>query len=184
MNTNRLSKDIEKILNHQVLKEANAAQIYLAYGAWADDAGFGGVANFLFRHSQEERDHMTKVMEYIMERGGRVKVTALDAPPKDPKNLQECLEKIFQHEIDNTNAIYDIVNLAMEEKDWSTWNFGQWFVKEQIEEEKLILDLMDKMELAGGAKASRDSLFYFDSQMESKEDETDLAREASANHPG
>ena len=69
----------------------------MAYGVWADSEGYGGVANFLFRHSQEERDHMTKVMEYIMERGGRPKIGSVEAPPADPKNIQECFEKIFQH---------------------------------------------------------------------------------------
>ncbi|MDR6301375.1 ferritin [Mesonia maritima] len=183
METNRLSKKIEKILNKQLTKEANAAQVYLAYGAWADSEGFAGIANFLFRHSQEERNHMMKVMQYIMERGGRATISAIEAPSEDPKNLQDCFEKIFQHEIDNTNAIYEIVSLAQEEKDWATWNFGQWFVKEQIEEEALVLDLLDKLKIAGGAKATQESLYYFDSQLEQKEDEADLARDASAERP-
>ncbi|MDQ7915957.1 ferritin [Mesonia sp. MT50] len=183
MNTNRLSKKVEKILNHQLEKEANASQIYLAYGVWADSEGYGGVANFLFRHSQEERDHMTKVMEYIMERGGRPKIGGVEAPPADPKNIQECFEKIFQHEIDNTNAIYDIVSLSQEEKDWATWNFAQWFVKEQIEEEAMVLDIMDQLKIAGGPKATSESLYYFDSQIGKREDETELARDASSNHP-
>lgn len=183
METNRLSSKIEKILNQQITKEADAAQIYLSYGAWADNQGFAGVANFLFRHSQEERNHMIKVMEYIMERGGRAKISAIDAPPSDPKNLQDCFERIFQHEVDNTNAIYEIVSLAQEEKDWATWNFGQWFVKEQIEEETLVLDLIDKLKIAGGPKATSESLYFFDSQLAQKEDEAELARDASAEKP-
>ena len=183
MNTNRLSKQIENILNKQVAKEAQAAQIYLSYGCWADDQGFSGVSNFLFRHAQEERNHMMKVMQYIMERGGRSKITALDGPPEDPKNLKECFEKIFQHEIDNTTAIYGIVDLAMKEKDWATWNFAQWFVKEQIEEEKLVLELIDRLKLAGGAKATDDALLTLDNQIEKKEDEAELARSTSAEKP-
>lgn len=183
MNTNRLSKTIEKILNHQLTKEANASQIYLAYGVWADSEGYGGVANFLFRHSQEERDHMTKVLGYIMERGGRPKIGGVDAPPADPKNIQECFEKIFQHEVDNTNAIYEIVSLALEEKDWATWNFAQWFVKEQIEEEAMVLDIMDQLKIAGGPKASSESLYYFDSRIGKKDDEEELARDATSNNP-
>ncbi len=184
MNTNRLSKKIESILNQQVKKEGNAAQIYLSYGCWADAEGYGGISNFLFRHSQEERNHMMKVMQYIMERGGRVKITALDVPPKDPKNIQECFEKIFQHEIDNSNAIYEIVNLSFEEKDWATWNFAQWFVKEQIEEEKLIMDLMDKLKIAGGPNATSESLLYLDNKIGKKEDHATLARDISAENPG
>lgn len=183
METNRLSKKIENILNKQLEKEANASQVYLAYGAWADSEGYGGVANFLFRHSQEERDHMTKVMGYIMERGGRPKIGAVKAPSEDPKNIQDCFEKIFQHEIDNTNAIYGIVSLAQEEKDWATWNFGQWFVKEQIEEEAMVLEIMDQLKIAGGPKATSESLYYFDSKIGEKEDEVELARDSNSNNP-
>lgn len=183
MDTNRLSKTIEDILNKQVKKEGEAAQIYLSYATWADSEGFEGVADLLFRHSGEERDHMMKVIQYIQERGGRAKISALSAPPKDPKNLQECFEKIFQHEVDNTTAIYEIVSLSLEEKDWATWNFGQWFVKEQIEEETLVMDLLDKLKIAGGAKATNESLLYLDSKIGIKEDEADLARDASVANP-
>lgn len=183
MNTNRLSKKVEAILNRQVTKEAEAAQIYLSYGSWADSQGFGGIANYLFRHSQEERNHMMKVMQYIMERGGKVKIEAIKAPPADPKNLQECFEKTFKHEVDNTTAIYDIVNLSHDEKDWATYNFAQWFVKEQIEEEKLVMDLLDKLKIAGGPKATDESLFNLDSQLAKEPDSVPLARDANMDNP-
>ena len=183
MDTNRLSQTIQDILNHQVKKEAEAAQIYLSYAIWADSAGYAGVADLLFRHSGEERNHMMKVIEYIQQRGGRAKITALSAPPNDPKNLQDCFEKIFQHEVDNTTAIYGIVNLSHDEKDWATWNFGQWFVKEQIEEETLVMDLLDKLKIAGGVKASNESLLYLDSNIGKQEDDADLARDATVEKP-
>ena len=183
MDTNRLSKTIEDTLNKQLTKEANAAQIYLSYAIWADSEGYAGIANLLYRHSGEERNHMMKVVEYIQDRGGKAKVTALSAPPKDPKNLQECFEKIFQHEVDNTTAIYGIVELAQKEKDWATWNFGQWFVKEQIEEETLAMDLLDKLKIAGGPKATDESLLYLDTKIGNQEDDADLAREASVDKP-
>ncbi|RMA66161.1 ferritin [Ulvibacter antarcticus] len=183
MNTNRLSKKIEDILNKQITKEAEASQVYLSYGSWADSEGYGGIANFLFRHAQEERNHMMKVMQYIMERGGRPKISAIAAPSKDPKNLQDCFEKTFNHEVDNTTAIYGIVNLAHEEKDWATYNFAQWFVKEQIEEEKLIMDLLDKLKIAGGLKASNESLFILDKALGKAKDSVPLAREASSDNP-
>lgn len=183
MDTNRLSKPIEDILNKQVKKEAEAAQIYLSYATWADSEGYAGVANLLFRHSGEERNHMMKVIEYIQERGGRAKITALAAPPKDPKNLQECFEKTFQHEVDNSNAIYEIVNLSLKEKDWATWNFGQWFVKEQIEEETMVMALLDKLKIAGGPKATSESLLYLDTKIGQQEDDADLARDASVDNP-
>lgn len=183
MKTKRISDSVEEVLNKQVTKEAEAAQIYLAYGIWADSEGYAGVANLLFRHSGEERDHMMKVIEYIQQRGGKAKVTGLPTPPKDPQNLQECFEKIFQHEVDNTTAIYGIVNQAFEEKDWATWNFGQWFVKEQIEEETLALDLLDKLKIAGGPQATDESLLYLDEQIGNQKDDADLARDANVENP-
>lgn len=183
MDTNRLSKEIENILNSQVAKEAEAAQIYLSYGAWADDQGYGGIANFFFRHVAEERDHMMKVMQYIMERGGRVRITAIKAPPEDPINLQDCFEKTFKSEVDNTNAIYAIVNLSHEERDWATYNFAQWFVKEQIEEEKLVMELLDKLKISGGTEATHESLFSLDKYLGEAPDDAPLARDASMDNP-
>jgi ferritin len=65
MKTNRLSDKITTALNEQMTKEAHASQIYLSYGAWADNNGFSGISNFLFRHAAEERNHMMKILEYI-----------------------------------------------------------------------------------------------------------------------
>lgn len=183
METKRISEKLEMILNNQVTKEAEAAQVYLSYGCWADSKGYGGIANYLFRHSQEERNHMVKVMQFIMSRGGKVKISAIKAPPANPKNLQHCFEKIFQHEVDNTTAIYNIVNAALEEKDWATYNFAQWFVKEQIEEEKLVMDLLDKLKIAGGANANTEPLYNLDRQLGKESNSVSLPREASMEKP-
>ena len=71
------------------------------------------------------------------------------------------MRKFFSTEIDNTNAIYDIVSLSQEEKDWATWNFAQWFVKEQIEEEAMVLDIMDQLKIAGVTKSDFRVLVLF-----------------------
>lgn len=183
MDTKRISEKIESILNNQVTKEAEAAQVFLSYGCWADAQGYGGIANFFFRHVAEERNHMMKVMQYIMERGGKVKITAIKAPPEDPTSLKDCFEKTFQHEVDNTNAIYEIVNLAHEERDWATYNFAQWFVKEQIEEEKLVMELLDKLKIAGGDQATNESLFSLDKFIGEAPDDVPLARDATMDNP-
>ena len=123
MNTNRLSKTLAAALNAQMTKEAHASQIYLSYAAWADNQGFGGIANFLFRHAQEERNHMMKILEYILKRGAEVQVTAIPAPPENPVSINNCFEKIFEHEVDNTKAVYKLVKMSFDEEDWATWNF-------------------------------------------------------------
>ncbi len=183
MNTNRLSETLQAALNGQMTKEAHASQIYLSYGAWAAGDGYDGIANFLFRHAQEERNHMMKVLEYILERGGRVKIDAIAAPPPDPTSVQDCFEKVFQSEIDNTNSIYKLVKMSLTEEDWATWNFMQWFVKEQTEEETLALSLLDKIKIAGGTKASGDALYNLDRDLEKTPDDAVLAQDKSAENP-
>lgn len=183
MNTNRLSRKIEEALNSQMTKEAHAAQIYLSYAAWAESEGYKGIANFLYRHAHEERNHMMKFLEYILERGGKVKVTAIPAPPSDPSSVNNCFEKVFQHEVDNTNAIYSLTNLSHEERDWATFNFMQWFVKEQLEEETLAMDLIDKIKIAGGENAKSDALYTLDKDLLNMPDDAATAEQATEDKP-
>jgi ferritin len=183
MNTNRLSDSLAAALNEQLTKEAHAAQIYLSYAAWAGDQGLGGVSNFLFRHSHEERNHMMKVLEYILSRGAKVKITAIPAPPPDPANLKACFEKVFEHEVDNTKAIYKLVKMSMDEGDWASWNFLQWFVKEQTEEESLAMNLLDRIKVAGGEHASATVLYEINRDLEKEPDDAPLAQEATTDKP-
>ena len=183
MNTNRLSPTLTEALNAQMTKEAHASQLYLSYAAWADNLGYQGVANFLFRHAQEERNHMMKILEYILKRGAEVKITEIPAPPPNPTNMQNCFEKVFEHEVDNTKAVYKLVKMSFTEEDWATWNFMQWFVKEQTEEETLALDLLDKIKIAGGAALENNSMYEFDRDLETTPDDARLAQDVTAEKP-
>jgi len=183
MNTNRLSKKIVAALNNQMTKEAHASQIYLSYAAWAERQGFSGVANFLFRHAQEERNHMMKILEFILKRGGEVKVVAIPAPLENPTSINNCFEKVFEHEVDNTNSIYKLVKLSLDEEDWATWNFMQWFVKEQVEEETLAMNLLDKVKIAGGEKANNNELYALDRDLETTPDDARAAQDVTADKP-
>lgn len=162
MEHNRLSKNMAAELNRQLTKEASASQTYLSFGAWASNEGYAGIANFLFGHANEERNHMMKILEYILQRGAKVKIEAVPAPPKHPTSIQHCFEEIFNQEVDNTKGIYKLVKLSFDEEDWATWHFMQWFVKEQTEEETLALSLLDKIKIAGGINASEEALFTLD----------------------
>ena len=183
MNTNRLSPTLTAALNDQMTKEAHASQIYLSYAAWADNLGYGGIANFLFRHAQEERNHMMKILEYILKRGAEAKVVAIPAPPANPKNIQNCFEKVFEHEVDNTKAVYKLVKMSFTEEDWATWNFMQWFVKEQTEEETLALSLLDKIKIAGGKNIDSNSLYSLDRDLQTTPDDATLAQDVTAENP-
>ena len=163
--------------------EAHNAQIYLSYASWANEKGYDGISNFLFRHANEERNHMMKILEYILKRGGKVVVTAIPDPGPDPVSVNDCFEKVFTSEVENTSRIYDIVNMSMAEKDWATWNFMQWFVKEQTEEETLAMDLLSKIKIAGGAKANDDALFALDNNLANTPDDATLAQDVTVEKP-
>ncbi|HJS54251.1 MAG TPA: ferritin [Chitinophagaceae bacterium] len=183
MEKNRLSKRMQEGLNAQMTKEASASQIYLSYAAWVSNQGYSGIANFLFRHANEERNHMMKILEYILERGAKVKIESITAPSEDPTNIQNCFERIFEHEVDNTKGIYKLVKMSFEEEDWATWHFMQWFVKEQTEEETLALNLLDKIKIAGGVNASGEALYNLDKDLQTKSGDAVLAEEKTALNP-
>jgi ferritin len=183
MKTNRLSDGLRKALNDQMTKEAWQSQVYLSYAAWADSEGYEGISNFLFRHAEEERNHMMKFLEYILERGAEVKVDAIPAPGPKPVSVQDCFEKVFEQEVGNTKGIYKLVKMSFDEEDWATWHFMQWFVKEQTEEETLALNLLNKIKVAGGEKASGSSLYSLDKDLRSASGDATLAEEKSAVNP-
>lgn len=175
MKTCLLSKTIAKALNEQMTLEAYSAQVYLMLSSWADSLGYEGISGFLFKHSVEERAHMAKLIEYIQERGGKVVIDAIGKPGAEPKNIQECFELVFQQEVANTKSIYKIVKMSLEEEDWATWNHLQWFVKEQREEEKYALRLLDKIKIAGGAKAVDSALYDLDRDLSKTPQETPVS---------
>jgi ferritin len=126
---------------------------------------------------------MMKLLEYILKRGAEVKVNAIPAPPEDPVSINNCFEKVFEHEVDNTKAVYTLVKMSLDEEDWATWNFMQWFVKEQIEEETLAMNLLDKMKIAGGEKISSNDLYSLDRDLEKTPDEARSAQDVTADNP-
>src|ERR1700733_14329061 len=183
MRTNRLSDTLCHGLNIQMTKEAHASQIYLSLASWADNAGYEGISNFLFRHAQEERNHMMKILEYILERGAEVKIEAIPAPGPSPVSVQDCFNKVFEQEVGNTKGIYKLVKLSFDEEDWATWHFMQWFVKEQTEEETLALNLLDKVKIAGGENMTSNSVYSLDRDLEKTPDDARLAEDVTAEAP-
>jgi ferritin len=158
-----LSKTIEKSLNKQVVVEAESSQIYLAMASWAETQGYNGTAQFLYKHSDEERLHMLKLVQYINERGGHALIPALKQPPKSYKGLNELFQNLLDHEVMVTHEINKLVDQCLKEKDYSTHNFMQWYVSEQIEEEALARTIMDKLTLIGNDKGG---LYLFDRDIE------------------
>lgn len=158
-----LSKKIETALNKQVELEASSSQYYLAMASWAETAGFDGAAQFLYKHSDEERMHMLKLVKFINERGGHGIVPTLEKPPAKFKSLHAIFELILKHEITVSSEISKLVDTCLKEKDYTTHNFLQWYVSEQIEEEALARKILDKLNLIGNDKGG---LYLFDRDLE------------------
>lgn len=158
-----LSEKIVEALNRQIHVEATSSQHYLAMAIWAETKGFNGAAKFLYLHSDEERFHMLKLVKFLNERGGTAKVNAMDAPKADFKDLRNIFEDLLEHETNVTNEINGLVDLCLSEKDYTTHNFLQWYVSEQIEEEALARNIMDKLNLIGNDKGG---MYLFDKEME------------------
>ncbi len=157
-----LSKKIETALNNQVTIEAASSQIYLSMASWAETQGFEGVAQFMYAHSDEEREHMLKLVKFINERGGHAQVAALAAPPTTFGSFKEVFETLFAHEVGVSKSINELVHVTLQEQDYATHNFLQWYVSEQIEEEALARNILDKINLIGDDKSG---FYLFDNDI-------------------
>ena len=159
-----LSKKLENEIIEQIKAEEESSRLYLSMASWCEVNGFAGAAKFLYEHATEEREHALKFLFYVNDRGGHAKVLALEEPAYEFKSLHAVFEQVLEHEIMVTGLINNLVALSMEEKDYTTHNFLQWFVTEQIEEESLMRGILDKFNLAEGAKGG---LFHLDKELES-----------------
>ena len=144
-----LSPKIEKALNEQIVKEDYAAHSYLAMASWCEKSGLRGCAGFLYQQSEEELEHMMKLLRYVNAAGGHALVAALQEPPNSYKSISHVFQLALEHEIGVTKSINKIVELCFTEKDYSSFNFLQWYVSEQHEEEKLFNSILDVIKIAG-----------------------------------
>ncbi|NVN94360.1 MAG: ferritin [Bacteroidetes bacterium] len=152
-----LTQMLENILVAQIEKEAYSSNLYLAMASWAENNGFEGTAQWLYLQAEEEHIHMLKFITYINERGGKAVIPALKQPPIDYIDIHDLFDQVYKHERLISKSINEIVGVCMEEKDYSTSNWIQWFVNEQIEEEKSVKLILDKLKLIG-----LHSLYLFD----------------------
>jgi ferritin len=155
-----LSQKMKDALNEQVRIEAQSSQVYLAMASWAEiQPGIDNVTAFFYRHSDEERMHMLKLIKFINERGGFASVPALEQPVQTYPSITHAFKALLKHEIHVSESINKLVHLALEEQDYTTHNFLQWYVAEQVEEEALARTMLDKLELIGDEKSG---LYLFD----------------------
>jgi len=152
-----IKKKIEDICNRQIEREGYSSILYIAMASWAENKGYPGIALWLYSQAEEEKLHMLKFIKYINERGGKAIIPAFKKPVAEFKSVENVFTEVLKHEEFITDSINEIVGLTLEEKDFNTHNFLQWFVFEQVEEEASVRTIIDKIRLVGN-----NNMYQFD----------------------
>ena len=151
---------MQDALNEQIKIEGQSSNVYLAMASWAEiQPGIDNITSFFYRHSDEERMHMLKLIHFVNDRGGFAMIPQFEQPKLTFPSLQHAFKELLEHEIFVSESINKLVDIALTEKDYATHNFLQWYVAEQIEEEALARTINDKLELIGDDKGG---LYLFD----------------------
>jgi ferritin len=144
-----LSKEMLEKLNAQITVEFFSSNLYLQMSAWCSHNGYSGSAKFLMAHSMEERTHMEKFFHYVDETGNLAVIDALAKPASSFEGLTDLFTQTLEHEKHVTSCINALVEFALATKDYATFNFLQWFIAEQHEEENLFNTILDKIKMIG-----------------------------------
>ena len=140
---------IVKMLNEQIAKEMYAANLYLSMSSWCYENSFDGEGLFLFQHADEESGHAKRLITYLNETDSKVNIAQVAAPESHFSSLLDVFEKTYAHEQKITQSINELVDFTLQSKDYPTFNFLQWYVSEQHEEEALFRGIVDKIKLIG-----------------------------------
>ncbi len=144
-----LAKTMVEKLNEQINIEFYSSNLYLQMSAWCEGNGFEGAALMLREHAAEEMLHMNRLFTYVSETGALPILGTIEAPPHEYKSLKEIFTETYKHECLITKKINELTHVAFTTHDYSTFNFLQWYVAEQHEEEKLFKGILDKILLVG-----------------------------------
>ncbi|NIP62806.1 MAG: ferritin [Nitrosopumilaceae archaeon] len=145
----KLSANMTKELNDQIAMEADASNYYLSIASWCEVTGFDGATKFFYNHSDEERQHMLKIIHHMNDLGVPAVIPQIKKPSKDFKSLESVFKIALKNEQKVTASINKMVDLAQKQKDHSTFTFLQWFVNEQLQEEKTFETILQKFDLIG-----------------------------------
>ena len=157
-----LSAKMQKALNDQINLEFSSAYIYLAMSAYFESINMSGGAHWMQAQYQEEQGHALKLIHFVHERDGRVTLQAIKAPPGEWASLLAVFEQSLEHERKVSAAIHKLVDLALQERDYPTNSFLQWFVNEQVEEESAANGIVQKLKLIG---ENTNGLFMVDREL-------------------
>jgi len=142
-----IGKKMQEALNEQINAELYSAYLYLSMVAYLESVNLPGFANWMRVQTQEELTHAMKIYDYVNDRGGKVSLKSIAQPPAEWDSPLAAFQAAYKHEQKVTGLINDLVNLAIEEKDHAANMFLQWFVNEQVEEEKSAETIVQKLKL-------------------------------------
>jgi ferritin len=149
-----ISKTMQDAINEQIKNEFYSAYLYLSMAAHFETTNLPGFANWMQIQTGEEKDHAMRFFQYVIDRGGKVELKAIDQPPLSWKTPREAFEQVLEHEQQVTSMINNLYALAMKENDYTSQVMLQWFLNEQVEEEKsasLILEQIKLIDARGTA---------------------------------
>jgi ferritin len=149
-----ISQKMQDAINKQINAELYSSYLYLSMSAWAMSENLKGSAQWLRVQSEEENGHAMKLFDFLLDRGGKIKLEEIRTPSDSWKGLEDCFKDVYAHELKVTQMIHDLVRTAQEEKDIASQVFLQWFVTEQVEEEANALEIVDTFKLIGDSKGS------------------------------
>lgn len=156
-----INEKMEKAFNEQINKELYSSYLYLSMAAYFQNIGLNGFANWMRVQVQEENFHAMRMFDYVINRGGKVILEAIDKPDYQWKNPLEVYEETLKHEEYVTSLIYKLSDVADEVKDRATISFLQWFIDEQVEEEATAGDIISKLKLIS---ENGDALYAMDKE--------------------
>ncbi len=148
----QISPKLKKLLNDQIALEANASSYYMSMASWCEFTGYEGAAVYFYNQSDEERQHMLKIVHFLNARGIAAEIPQVKKSPAVFKSLEEIIKTALKNEQAVTVAVTKMVELASKEKDHITFTFLQWFVNEQMHEEEKFETILQKFELIGRDK--------------------------------
>jgi ferritin len=144
-----MSKTMQDALNEQMKHEFYSSYLYLSMSAYCDRANLPGLARWMRAQAQEETKHAMKIFDHVLDRGGRVELRELGRPPVDFSSPRDAFEQAHKHEEQVTASINKVYGLAVDERDFASTVFLDWFVQEQVEEEKTSGLLAEQMRMVG-----------------------------------
>ena len=149
-----LDPSIEQALNQQINNELRAWYIYLGMAAYFESRNLNGFAKFMERQAREEQAHAHRIFRYVLDRGGQVELQTIRPPEHEYTSIAEVFGAAVESEKENTRAIYELYSLAREKNEYATIAALQWFLDEQVEEEKVMSEAHGLLKFAGDDRSA------------------------------